>query len=231
MPAYRVLRRVSILVAGSALLAGTALVAPATAAGDDTHLRVTVRWAPGVRATWTLTCDPVGGTHPNGRRACRLLDGIADPFAPLPPDIACTMIYGGPETARVVGRWRGAAVDAGFSRVDGCQIARWEGYRALFTDPGTALVRGRVDLGPTCPVERPGQTCELVGAPATVTAVSGTRRRSAASGADGFALRLPRGVWRLTADAGMSCASERVDLRRGTSPPGTVVIACDTGIR
>ena len=43
-------------------------------------------------------------------------------------------------------------------------------------------------------------------------------------------MRLPRGVWYLTADAGMRCPTVRVDVRR-TAPTEPVVIACDTGIR
>jgi hypothetical protein len=43
----------------------------------------------------------------------------------------CTQIYGGPETARIVGTWAGQAVDARFSRVDGCEIARWRALTGL----------------------------------------------------------------------------------------------------
>jgi hypothetical protein len=35
------------------------------------------------------------------------------------------MIYGGPQTATIVGTLRGAAVKAEFSRINGCEIARW----------------------------------------------------------------------------------------------------------
>lgn len=44
---------------------------------------------------------------------------------PVPKDKACTMIYGGPQTASVVGTLRGSAVGAEFSRTDGCEIDRW----------------------------------------------------------------------------------------------------------
>jgi hypothetical protein len=49
---------------------------------------------------------------------------VAD-LAPTPPDVACTELYGGPQTATVSGRLRGEQVDARFSRVNGCEIARW----------------------------------------------------------------------------------------------------------
>lgn len=211
-------------------LMGAASSTPAMAVGSPSQLTVTVTWGPGVSSTWTLTCDPVGGTHPGRARACAMLESLDQPFAALPTGLACTMIYSGPETARVVGRWAGRPVDRSFSRTNGCETARWHQYRALLTAPGIRTVRGRVDLGPTCPVERPGESCTTVGAPATVTATSGALRRTARSGVEGFTLRLPRGVWRLNADAGMSCATLRIDTRSG-APRLPVVIACDTGIR
>lgn len=217
---------IAVLIA----LAGLSLSPPAVAAASSSHLTVRVTWAPGVTDVWTLTCDRVGGTHPGRARACALLEGLRRPFATPPADVACTMIYGGPETALVVGRWHGHRVDRTFSRTNGCETALWDRYRALFDVPGVVTIRGRVDLGPTCPVERPGQTCTTIGAAANVTATSAGRTRTARSGVDGFALRLSRAVWRITADAGMTCATVRVDARAGaTLTP--VVISCDTGIR
>ena len=222
------------LGASTALAIGLLLVLGSTgsseAATRTSRLTVTVHWAPGLTDAWTLTCDPVGGTHPNSLDACALLDSLAAPFAPQPKGMACTMVYSGPERARVVGQWRGRPVDARFARNDGCATARWRTYRALLMDPGTVTVQGRVDLGPTCPVQRPGENCEINGAPATVTATSGTRQRTVRSGPEGFSIRLTRAVWTLTADAGMNCPSVITDTRRGhTSSP--VIISCDTGIR
>jgi hypothetical protein len=79
----------------------------------------------------TLTCDPVGGTHPNAEKACAAL--AADPAAlePVPPDQACTMIFGGPEQATVVGVVDGEQVEAAFSRSNGCEVDRWERMAAL----------------------------------------------------------------------------------------------------
>jgi hypothetical protein len=45
--------------------------------------------------------------------------------------VACTQIYGGPEVARVTGRFRGNRIWAEFRRSDGCEIARWERLRPL----------------------------------------------------------------------------------------------------
>jgi hypothetical protein len=59
-------------------------------------------------------------------------------FAPVPGNMACTAIYGGPGVARVTGTLRGQPVDESFSLEDGCQIARWEQNRALLGPPGNA---------------------------------------------------------------------------------------------
>jgi Subtilisin inhibitor-like len=72
---------------------------------------------------WTLRCDPAGGTHPDARKACGRLS--ADVLRPLPPGTICTQIYGGPQTARVRGRYRGRRVDVRFGRANGCEIDRW----------------------------------------------------------------------------------------------------------
>lgn len=223
-------RVVAAAAAALGLLAMFGTSTSAEAAGGSSALKVTVSWSPGLTDTWTLTCDPVGGSHPNRVRACAFLDRLAAPFATPPTGLACTMIYSGPERARVVGTWRGKRVDTRFARNDGCATARWQKYAALFTERGVVTVRGRVDLGPTCPVQRPGDNCEIVGAPATVTATSGARQRVIPSGVDGFAARLPRAVWTFTADAGMSCPEVMADARQGHTPP-PIVISCDTGIR
>ncbi len=77
--------------------------------------------------TWTLTCVGfVEGSHPEAQAACDHLAGMDRPFAPLPADVVCSQQYGGPETARVLGRWGGEPVDLELSRVDGCRIAQWD---------------------------------------------------------------------------------------------------------
>jgi len=52
-------------------------------------------------------------------------------FAPTPAGVACSMIYGGPETATVKGTLNGRPVDARFSRTDGCQTTRWRKVQRL----------------------------------------------------------------------------------------------------
>jgi hypothetical protein len=81
---------------------------------------------------WTLRCGPVGGTLPRAAAACDALAANARPFAPTPPGTACTEVYGGPQTARVTGSYRGRAIWATFRRRDGCEINRWQQHSFLF---------------------------------------------------------------------------------------------------
>ncbi len=81
---------------------------------------------------WTLTCEPAGGTHPAPVAACRKLLALESPFAEVPPDVACTQVYGGPQVAEVSGKLRGEAVLTRFGRADGCQIDRWDTVGFLF---------------------------------------------------------------------------------------------------
>jgi Subtilisin inhibitor-like len=87
---------------------------------------------------WTLRCGPAGGSLPRPAAACTRLLALPDPFAPVPKGIVCTDIYGGPQTARVTGRFRGRTIWASFARRNGCEIARWN--RVAFFFPG-ALAR------------------------------------------------------------------------------------------
>ncbi len=88
--------------------------------------------------TWTLTCDPAGGTHPNADAACAALAAATDPFEPTPKDQACTEIYGGPQTATVTGTFKGQPVNASFSRTNGCEIHRWDSLTPLLVLQGGA---------------------------------------------------------------------------------------------
>jgi hypothetical protein len=113
------------VLAGMAFSTGTA----------STDLRI-VAWPDGPEAggarVWFLRCGPVGGTLPRRSEACRRLAAVKRPFAPVPKEMACTAIYGGPQVARVAGTFRGRRVFATFRRTDGCEIARWNRVRFLF---------------------------------------------------------------------------------------------------
>ena len=74
----------------------------------------------------------VGCAAPEDSAACRELAAL-DPkvLEPVPGDTACTLQFGGPETATVEGTLRGEPVDTELSRVNGCEIARWEDASAF----------------------------------------------------------------------------------------------------
>ena len=78
--------------------------------------------------TATVKCGPAS----DSKECAALGDMKADVFQPVPGDTACTQQYGGPETAKVTGTFKGKPVDAEFSRVNGCEIARWEKMSPVF---------------------------------------------------------------------------------------------------
>jgi len=112
--------------------------APGDSSGDassaTTSLTIVVTATEGGEpSTYELTCDPVGGDHPQAEQACAAVAKAgASVFDPVPADQSCTMIYGGPQTATVTGTYEGKDVDASFSRQDGCEIDRWEKLGTTF---------------------------------------------------------------------------------------------------
>jgi hypothetical protein len=125
----------SILVAAAVLAQGAA---PASAAAVD--LRVTVWWEgrQGQARTWTLRCGRMSGTHPARVRACQMLARTERPFRPVPKDMLCTQVFGGPDEALIIGKFRGSRIWARFNLRDGCQIARWRRLAPLLPPAGTA---------------------------------------------------------------------------------------------
>ena len=79
----------------------------------------------------TLACDPDGGTHPDPNGACDVLLEHEDALQPVPGDVACTEIYGGPQLATI----SGSGVDATLSRTNGCEIARWDALAPVIELP------------------------------------------------------------------------------------------------
>jgi hypothetical protein len=99
----------------------------ASATADDDLLVVVDRGDGTEPERYTLTCAGVPeGELPDPAAACAHLEGLADPFAPLPADMVCTEQYGGPETARITGRWHGEPVEVELTRTDGCRITQWQ---------------------------------------------------------------------------------------------------------
>jgi hypothetical protein len=127
--------RRTLLIAAFALTVGcgagaTAASPAATAASSE--LRIAY-WENGLKAgggkTWTLRCDPAGGTLgtlARERDACRRLAALRNPFAPPRKDLMCTQQYGGPDQAQITGIYQGRRVWARLALTDGCQIARFK---------------------------------------------------------------------------------------------------------
>jgi hypothetical protein len=134
-------RALLVVLALSASLAGCGSGSSGDTDGG-TSLTVTY-WPAGTAGadseTWTLTCDPVGGTLSDPDAACaRLEDGGSELFDPVPPDTACTEIYGGPQVSQVEGTVDGEPVSASFDRTNGCEISRWEALSPWLLPPGGA---------------------------------------------------------------------------------------------
>ena len=104
----------------------------------STDPTIVVRDGSGKTSTWRLTCDPTGGTHPDPKTACRVLQANGAAALPaVPKDKACAQIYAGPETATITGTWQGNKVISRFARNDGCQISRWKLMEGLLPSGGS----------------------------------------------------------------------------------------------
>ena len=91
-----------------------------------------------------LDCE--GDDASDGADACQQVTALSPAdLEPVPPDMACTEIYGGPDTLEVSGTLDGEEVEATFTRQNGCEIARFDPWvpilRDLFPDyrPGESL--------------------------------------------------------------------------------------------
>lgn len=129
---------VLLLMTAAVVLAGAAVHAvAATSAAGRTSLTIVYRKdgrLPGTESRYSLRCDPLGGTHPTRAAACRGLARLGRSiFRPVPPDMVCAELFGGPDTALVIGTVGGRPVWARFARDDACQIERWN--RASFLLP------------------------------------------------------------------------------------------------
>jgi hypothetical protein len=54
----------------------------------------------------------------------------------VPKDAVCTEIYGGPDVARVTGRFRGRPIWVQFQLRNGCEISRWKRVQPLLPSFG-----------------------------------------------------------------------------------------------
>jgi len=106
---------------------------PGSSPSGKTALTIAVRLDQGQpTTTWRLTCEPPGGDHPDPAAACAALDQSGRTvLPPVAKDMACTEVFGGPQTAEISGTWRGQPVDSRLSRANGCEIARWDALKPL----------------------------------------------------------------------------------------------------
>ena len=127
MPAHLPLsvRRTAVFAVATAL--GLAVTGAGASATGTTSLRIVYRASADAKPlAFTLGCGPPRGTVRQPAIACRrLASGGRALFAPTPPGVACSQIYGGPQTAVVTGTLAGRALWARFARRDGCEVDRW----------------------------------------------------------------------------------------------------------
>jgi subtilisin inhibitor-like len=133
------------VLALAVLVAALAGCGSDSSAGTSGDTRLTVTYWPsgphgGAKRTWTLRCEPAGGSLPRPAAACRKL--ATDPAAvaePVPPSTVCAQIYGGPQTARIIGTVEGERVSTAFSRTNGCEISRWDTLSPWLLPRGGAI--------------------------------------------------------------------------------------------
>jgi hypothetical protein len=100
------------------------------------RLTVTYDDGSGRPRTYRLFCGGMAGrAHPEDDAACARLAETGGPVAATPRGQACSMIYGGPQTAEVRGTWQGRPVHESYRRTDGCEVARWQKMVPALPDP------------------------------------------------------------------------------------------------
>jgi hypothetical protein len=84
-----------VLIATLAVLVGCGAGSStaSTSATPSTQLKITY-WSEGIgdgpAKTWTLRCNPAGGTLIRAAAACSKLAALENPFAPIRGDLMCT---------------------------------------------------------------------------------------------------------------------------------------------
>jgi hypothetical protein len=134
--------RLAIVIAALIAVVGCGAGSAAESASPAaTDLKITV-WPDGREEgnakVFTLRCGPAGGTLPRAATACGRLIKLPRPFGPVSRDAVCTEQYGGPQLARVTGKYRGQSVWATFSAINGCQISRAKKLAFLLPGFGTS---------------------------------------------------------------------------------------------
>jgi hypothetical protein len=129
------------------VIAGCLAALAAAGCGDDEDEQPAAPAAALADLTVVVDRDGRGGAEPREARvrceaaadsaACRAAAALEPrDLAPVPRDVACTLQYGGPETATLKGTLRGEPVDARFSLENGCEISRWKAATRLLEAAG-----------------------------------------------------------------------------------------------
>jgi hypothetical protein len=130
--------------ARAVLAAGIAIAALAGCGEDDDGADTGGGDAP---TELEVALDPDGpGGAPEARRevvceageadaACSLAAELSPAaLGPVPPNTPCTKIYGGPQVATIEGLLDGESVDVRLTRVDGCEIERYQHAAPLLAE-------------------------------------------------------------------------------------------------
>ena len=126
-----------VLAAAALVVAAAALPGLARAGSIDLRIafRAQERSSPRILV---LTCanGAARGTVGDPAGACRRLQRLGKgAFAPTPPGVACTQIFGGPSTAVVTGWFLGRPLWVRLRRDNGCEIDRWQRVAFLLPRP------------------------------------------------------------------------------------------------
>ncbi|PID53487.1 MAG: hypothetical protein CSA58_12350 [Micrococcales bacterium] len=92
-----------------------------------TDLTITVRSGESAKpTTWTLTCHPAGGSHPDPEKACAQLAKAGGYQAlHIPREMMCAQVFGGPATATLTGTLDGNTLDVKLGQDDSCRTNQW----------------------------------------------------------------------------------------------------------
>ena len=111
-PGMRTALVIAVLVVAAAACGASQGASVQTPETPETQLTISY-WPEGrgteAPKTWTLRCDPAGGTLPRVATVCRQLDGLVKPFRRPSKNVVCTDQYGGPQQALITGSTRASA--------------------------------------------------------------------------------------------------------------------------
>jgi hypothetical protein len=119
--------------------------APAAGKGSALELILDAD-GPGAEEPRTASIECPDPPSPDDDRGCdEVLLLSPEDLEPVPANVACTEIYGGPDTLTVSGTLEGEPVDGVLTRENGCEIERYDAWTPLAQElfpgyrPGASL--------------------------------------------------------------------------------------------